>query len=424
MKHKPCLRRTLAFILLLFVFGLPISCTLLGSRPPDPVPAGAKPDLHLIAEAWDTIDRVYVDRSALKPRQMTYGAIRGMVDALGDTGHSQFLTPEMVKEERILTKGELEGIGAELRMKNNQVVIVAPIDGSPAQKAGLKPGDIILKVNGEDVSGLPLDQVVTRILGPKGTSAKLTVLRAATGQTEDIDIVRARIIIHSVTWHLLPGTTVAHLRIATFSKGVATDLRRALTDVERNGATELILDLRNNPGGLLDEAVFTTSQFLSGGNVVLEKNAAGKITAVPVESGGLALTQPMVALINGGTASGAEIVAGALQDAHRATLLGEKTFGTGTVLKQYPLSDGSALLLAVDEWLTPTGHVIWHHGIIPDVVVPLPSNATPLTPEREKGMAATDLRASGDEQLLRALQLLHRPKQAISLGEKLSVPLP
>jgi carboxyl-terminal processing protease len=363
-----------------------------------------------MAEAWNTIERVYVDKAAVKPEKMTYGAISGMVDSLGDTGHSRFLTPEMVKQELNLTKGELEGIGAELQMKNNQVVIVAPMDESPAQRAGLKPGDIILKVNGVDIGGLPLEQVVPLILGPSGTSVRLTILNPSSGHTSEVTIIRARVIIHSVTWYRLPGTPVVHLRIATFSKGVGTDLRKVLNDIKRDGATGLILDLRNNPGGLFDEAVSTASEFLASGNVVLEKDTAGRITAVPVESGGLALALPLVVLMNGGTASAAEIVVGALQDAHRATLVGEKTFGTGTVLREFPLTDGSALLLAIDEWLTPDGHVIWHRGIMPNVVVSLAPGVTPLIPEREKGMTSAELRASGDEQLLRALDFLIQPE--------------
>lgn len=411
MKHRLLHQWALISILMLLGSGIPAGCHFLNSRPPESMPPDAKPDFHLIAETWNTIERVYVDRTTVKPKQMTYGAIGGMVDSLGDTGHSRFLTPEMVKQERNQMKGELEGIGAELQMKNSQAVIVAPIDGSPAQRAGLKPGDIILKVNGEDVGGLPLEQVVSLILGPPGTLVRLTILNPKSGRTSEITIIRARIIIHGVTWHRLPGSTVVHLRIATFSKGITKDLRKALIDIERDGAKGLILDLRNNPGGLLNEAVSAASQFLASGNVVLETNAVGKTKPVPVESGGLALTVPLVGLINGGTASGAEIVAGALQDAHRATLVGEKTFGTGTVLQEFPLTDGSALLLAIEEWLTPAGNVIWHRGITPNLVVSLPDDVTPLISEQEKGMSVAELRASGDEQLLRALDLLVQPEK-------------
>jgi len=393
-----------------------VGCAILGCHllaaftPSDTIPPDAAPSFQLIAEAWNTVQRFYVDRTAVKPQLMTYGAISGMVDSLGDTGHSRFLTPEMVRQERNFSKGKLEGIGAEVQMKNNQVVVVAPLDDSPAQRAGLKPGDIILKVNEEDTSGLPLEQVVSRILGPPGTTVKLTILNPNTMRTVDIRIVRARITLHSVKWLRLPGTAVADVRIAAFNKGVSKDLKKVLTEIQEEKLTGLILDLRNNPGGLFDEAVATASQFLDTGNVLLEKDAMGKVMPVPAEPGGIATAIPMVVLINGGTSSGAEIVVGALQDAHRATLIGEKTFGTGTVLESFSLSDGSALMLAIREWLTPTGRVIWHRGVSPDEMVALPPEVAPLIPEKERGMTAAQLRASGDEQLLRALDLLSRPE--------------
>jgi carboxyl-terminal processing protease len=212
-----------------------------------------------------------------------------------------------------------------------------------------------------------------------------------------------------VTWQQLPGTTIAHLRITAFSQGISQELQKALTDIQKQGMTAVILDLRNDPGGLLDEAVNTASQFLSSGNVLEEKNAQGRITPVPVKPKGMATDLPMVVLINGGTASAAEITAGALQDAHRATLVGETTFGTGTVLNEFHLSDGSALLLATEEWLTPAGRVIWHKGIAPDVTVSLPANTAPLIPEAERGMTTDQLHASGDEQLLRAMDVLSPP---------------
>jgi len=401
----------LSFLAIGLIGGAIIGCGMLIAFAPDTIPASAESNFRLMAEAWNTIQRVYVDRNAVKPQLMTYGAISGMVDALGDTGHSRFLTPEMLKQERNLARGRFEGIGAEVQMKNGQLVIVAPIDGSPAQKAGLKPGNIILKVDDQDVSGLPLDQAVDRILGPAGTRVKLTILNLKTTTTKDVTLTRASITVQNVTWHPLPGTTAAHLRIATFSKGVAENLRKTLLTVEKERAAGLILDLRNNPGGLYDEAVSAASQFLSGGNVLLEKNALGKIKPIPVRSGGVATSLPVVVLINGGTSSGAEIVAGALQDAHRAKLIGEKTFGTGTVLETFSLSDGSALMLAIEEWLTPAGQVIWHHGISPDVVVPLPLETTPLLPVTERELTAEELRQSQDVQLLRALDMLFQEKE-------------
>ncbi len=389
--------------------GIVLACGLLAvSAPPDSIPPDAASGFRLMAEAWNTIQRVYVDRAAVVPKRLTYGAISGMVDALGDTGHSRFLTPEMVKNERGIIRGVFVGVGAELQMKHSQVVIAAPIDGSPAQRAGLRSGDIILKVNGELVSGLPLDQVVGRITGPVNTTVQLTIFTPGTGRTRDVPLVRTRITLHNVTWHRLPGTQVAHLRIASFSKDVTEDLRKTLLEIQHEGLSGVILDLRNNPGGLFDEAVGTASQFLARGDVLLEKDSTGKMMPIPVRGGGLALTIPLVGLINGGTASAAEIVAGALRDAHRAVLVGETTVGTGTLLEPFALSDGSGLLLATKEWLTPDGHLIWHKGITPDVAVPLPPDASILIPEAERGMTPAELHASGDAQLLGALDLLQK----------------
>ena len=379
--------------------------------PPDNVSSEAAPDFQLMAEAWNTIHESYVDRPAVQDQPLTYGAIGGMVDALGDTGHSRFLSPDMVQQEHEFTSGQFEGIGAYVEMKDGHVVIVAPMDGSPAQRAGLQPGDTILKVDGEDVSGLPIDQVIQRIMGPAGTSVTLTVLTPDTGQTRDVTLVRAQITLQNVVWQQLPGTQVAHVRIVAFSQGVTQDLRKALSDLQQQGMRGIILDLRSNPGGLLDEAVGTASQFLESGNVLLEKDAQGQVTPVPVQNGGLVPRLPMVVLINEGTASAAEIVSGALQDAGRAQLVGETTFGTGTVLNEFNLSDGSALLLATEEWLTPKGRVIWHQGIAPDVEVALPQGTSLLLPEQEAGMTAEQLQNSDDAQLLRALELLGQSAQ-------------
>jgi carboxyl-terminal processing protease len=248
--------------------------------------------------------------------------------------------------------------------------------------------------------------VIGRILGPAGTQVTLTVLTPDTGLTRDVTLTRAHITLHNVVWQRLPGTNVAHLRIVAFSKGVTDDLKQALTEIQQQGLTGIVLDLRNDPGGLLDEAVGVASQFLGSGNVLLEKDAQGKVTEVPVQKGGLALDTPLIVLVNEGTASAAEIVSGALQDAGRATLVGETTFGTGTVLNQFGLSDGSALLLATEEWLTPNGRLIWHQGIAPDEAVALPTGTAPVLPEAEAGMTPEQLQASGDAQLLRALELL------------------
>ena len=365
--------------------------------------------LDLVNQAYQIIQQHYVDRSAVQQTQLEYGAISGMVDALGDTGHSRFLTPQMVQEENNFTQGSYEGIGAEVAVNNNgQVVIVAPIDGSPAQAAGVKSGDIMLKVDGVDLTGLSLSDVVSKVVGPAGTQVTITLQDPGTGATRDVTITRAKITVQNVSWIMLPGTTIADVRIAAFSQGVTKDLRTALQQIQSQGATSIILDLRNDPGGLLDEAVGVTSQFLGSGNVLLVKNAQGQEKAVPVEPGGLALNMPMVVLVNQGTASAAEIVAGALQDAQRGTLIGQTTFGTGTVLNGFSLSDGSQILLATEEWLTPGGRVIWHKGITPDVSVSMANTVTPFVPEAGRAMTAAQLQSSQDAQLLKAIDELSK----------------
>jgi carboxyl-terminal processing protease len=226
------------------------------------------------------------------------------------------------------------------------------LDGSPAQKAGLRSGEIITGVNGRSLMGLNIMQVVRLISGPVGTRVTLTVFEPEGGKSREVTLKRAPIAIDNVRWKRLPGDGIVQLRIAGFNKGVTRDLRKALIGLSAHGARGIILDLRDNPGGLLDEAIGSTSQFLRKGNVLLERDSAGKITCVPVKPGGVATRIPMVVLVNGGTSSAAEIMAGALQDAGRAKILGRKTFGTGTVLSQFKLSDGSALLLAVKECFT------------------------------------------------------------------------
>jgi carboxyl-terminal processing protease len=376
--------------------------------PPSNVSSNSDAYFKLMAQAWNAIQSNYVDRSAVQPQKLTYGAISGMVDALGDTGHSRFLSPEMVKEDNNQTKGEFDGIGIEIESVNGQTVIVSPLDGSPAQKAGLKAGEIITKVNGNDISGLPVDQIVQQILGPAGTQVQLTILNPTTRNTREVTLTRARITIHNVTWQQVPGTSVADIRIAAFSQGVSADLEKVLAQVQQAKMTGIILDLRNDPGGLLDEAVGVSSQFLKSGDVLLEKDAKGNITPVPVRSQGPVTNLPMVVLVNQGTASAAEIVAGSLEVAHRAALVGETTFGTGTVLNQFALSDGSALLLATEEWLTPSGQTIWHKGITPQTVVQLPEGTNMLTPDALKALNMSQLQSSGDSQFLRALNLLNQ----------------
>jgi carboxyl-terminal processing protease len=368
------------------------------------LPSDAVSNFHLIASAWNIIDRYYVDRSAVTPQNLTYGAIAGMVDALGDTGHSTFLPPKLVKQLHGVERGQLKGVGLEVQVRNRQVVIVAPIDSSPAQHAGLRSGEIVLSVNGHAIAGMTLSDAIQLISGPVGTTVELGILNPETHHVRDVTLVRAEIKIHDVTWQQLPGTQIADVRIAGFDDDMSDELRNALREIQQQQLQGIVLDLRNNPGGVLDEAISVASQFLPGGNVLLVKDAQGKVTPVPVIPGGLATKLPMAVLINVGSASAAEIVAGALRDAHRGELIGETTFGTGTVLSEFPLPGGSALLLAIEEWLTPSGDSYWHKGITPQIEVDLATNAIPLVPAAIEGMTPEELQASQDAQLLKAIE--------------------
>jgi carboxyl-terminal processing protease len=374
-----------------------------------PSPNSATINLNLINEAYKAIEENYADRDTLKKTDMTYGAISGMVDSLGDTGHSRFLSPDMVESEKRSIEGEFEGIGALLNVNaDGNPVILAPMDDSPAQKAGLLPGDIIMAVNGEDVSHAALSEVVRRVLGPAGTKVTLTIRTPETDTVRDVTITRAKIVVKNITWQMLPGTNVAHIRIASYSQNVSKDLKNALQQAKDQGAKGIILDLRNNPGGLLNEATEVIGQFVKDGTALKVKDAQGTVRAIPAGRDGIATDIPMVVLINKGSASAAEITAGAIQDYKRAQLIGETTFGTGTVLNQFRLSDGSALLLATELWLTPNERVIWHQGIKPDVEVKLPTTISPSLPETERTLTAEDLKNIKDTQLLKGLETLQQ----------------
>jgi carboxyl-terminal processing protease len=329
-----------------------------------------------------------------------------MIQALGDEGHTIFLTPEELARQRTDISGKFTGIGAQLGIENTLPVIVAPFDGSPAAEAGIEAGDIIMEVNDEDVTTLPLNEIVNRIRGPEGTRVVLTVLHRDAGQSEDIAIVRGEIDVPAATWAMVPDTSVALIRLSQFSADARQDIVSAINGAKAAGATGLIIDVRNNPGGLLQQAIGVTSQFLTEGNVLQQEDANGQRQVFPLEPGGIATDIPLVVLINRGSASSSEIFAGAIQDHQRGTIVGETTFGTGTVLEPFILDDGSALMLGTSQWLTADGRLIRKHGIEPDVTVTMPLITDLVMPAELENMSETDIIGSDDKQFLKGLELL------------------
>lgn len=371
-------------------------------------PAGMGPEdreaVTLYAEALDKVQDDYVDQDAVDPKKQTYAAIEGMLDSLGDEGHTRFLTPKEVKENRAGLSGTYVGIGVQLEDRDGEAVIAAPIEGSPADQAGIETGDVVVAVNGESVRDAELTEIVDRVKGPEGTNVDLTVERDS--KEREFSLQRAEIRSPVASWAIIPGTDVAQVRLSSFSNDSASELRDALDEARVAGARRFVLDLRSNPGGRLDQAVEIAGIFLEPGNVIyIRQDASGEREKVEVEDGSEPLDAPMTVLVNEGSASSSEILAGALRDNDRATIVGAKTFGTGTVLSQFTLRDGSALLLGVSEWLTPNGDFIRESGIEPDVKVDLGKNGEPVTPTGAQDLSRREI-LEQDPQLRRALQEL------------------
>lgn len=396
-----CLMIMLAFGVGTVVGGITVATAVAQSNPDTPK------DFAVFWEAWAIIQAHFIDRDVLDTKELTYGAIQGLVTALGDDGHTTFLTPSALERQQSAMAGSFSGIGAQLGVKEGLPVIIAPIDDSPAAEAGIKPGDIILGVDGEDVTSLTLDEIVDKVRGPAGTEVVLTLLREGESSSIEVKLVRREIKVAAVSWTMVPGTKVALVRLNQFSATAKAEIVEAYKALKAAGAESLILDIRNNPGGLLTQAISVTSQFLKNGNVLQEENAQGRRRAFRVESGGVATEIPMVVLINPGSASSSEIFAGAIQDHERGQLIGETTFGTGTVLQTFTLEDGSALLLGTSQWLTADGRLIRKQGIKPDVEVVLPADGEFLTPTLVKALTADEVATSGDAQLLAGLKALN-----------------
>ena len=395
-------------ILIMAVFAAGAGLERLGALPGREVVAEVPQvaDFALIREAWDLLHTEYVGAQELDSKALAYAAINALAEATGDTGHTRFLTPAEREEARQNLSGSFVGIGVQVDTDEDAVRIVDVFADSPAQRAGLQRGDLILEVDGASTADTPLDVIVQRVRGPEGTEVRLSIQR--TGQAEPLDVVvtRAKIERPAVSWTLVPGSTIADIRLEQFQSGAGDEFKAALTAAQAAGATGAVIDLRGNPGGYVDEARAIVSQFLRDGVVYQTRDARGDVNPNDVIEGGVAFDLPIVVLVDAGTASSSEITAGALQDAGRAQVVGVKTFGTGTVLGEFALTDGSALRIGTVEWLTPEGRRIWHEGITPDVIVELPPDVFPLAPDDVSASTTAELAATNDAQLLKALELM------------------
>ena len=341
-------------------------------------------------EAWSIVqEEFYGDIPA--EDQRVYGAIRGMVSAFGDQ-NTAFIDPDRASLLQEDASGSFEGIGAAVQLDElGRLIIAEPFAGRPAAEAGLLRGDVVLEVDGKPLRGLSLYESVLLIRGPANTPVVLKILRKGEPEPLNIEVVRAKIEIEVVESELLEGN-IGYVKLSEFSSGASNKLGRAITELRQQGAEKLILDLRDDPGGYLSESVSVASLFLQEGVVVREKRKGNQEDQV-YEAGGphLAADLPLIVLINRGSASASEIVAGALKDHSRAILIGEQSFGKGTVQLPHTLSDGSELRVTIAQWLTPNGSFIHKEGIVPDIVV-----------ERSQ----EDFLAGRDPQLDRAVEYL------------------
>lgn len=343
-------------------------------------------DFGLFWDAWNKVGEKYVGKP--DTQKMVYGAISGMISALGDP-YSAFMEPNFSKNFLEDLSGEIQGIGAEISLKDKQLIVVSPLSDSPAQKAGLKPNDQILKIDEEQTEGLSLDEAISKIRGKAGTKVKLAIIRDDWKEPQIFEITRAKIIIKSVEWQV-KDNNIAYIKITQFGDDTMDLLRQAVGDINKKQLKTVILDVRHNPGGYLDAAVEVTSLFLKEGVVVKEQYKDGHIEETKTKKQPETFDGKILVLINDGSASASEIVAGALQDAGRAILIGQKTFGKGSVQELEELKQGAALRLTVAKWLTPKGRSIDNAGIEPDVKVDL---------------SEEDQKAGRDPQLDKALEL-------------------
>jgi carboxyl-terminal processing protease len=345
-------------------------------------------ELRTFSEVLTQVQKNYVDETKVK--DLVQGAIRGMLSTLDP--HSAYMTPEMYKEMQVETKGEFGGVGIQIGVKDNRLAVIAPIEGTPAYRAGIKAGDFITRVNDEPTKDLTLMDAVQKMRGPKGTKVNLTIQRDGTADPLQFSLVRDTIKIESVKSKVLEN--IGYVRLTQFQEATGRDLSKALKQFKEQKIHSTILDLRNNPGGLLTAAVEVSEQFLPNGKlVVYTKGRESKKDEWFAKGKDQMEDAPMIILVNEGSASASEIVAGALQDYGRAVIVGTTSFGKGSVQTILPLGDGSGLRLTTAKYYTPKGRSIQSTGITPDIVVKPQPPATVAKVESKAGEKDADGKA-------------------------------
>lgn len=329
---------------------------------------GQTPGVNVVDEAWSVIFHDYVDKSKLDPTALSQATVKAMLQTLNDP-HTEYIDPETYQLAMSSLHGTFQGIGAQVGTKDKQIIIIAPVPGSPAEKAGIQAGDAILEINGKPTSDMSLEQVVLSIRGPKGTTASLLVFHQGEPKPVKIDVVRADINLATVEFSM--KGEFAYIQISSFSERTNDELTPVINDLTNKAAKGIILDLRSNPGGILQVVAEVASHFLKEGVVVKVIDNEGKETTSSLVSGETVTDLPMVVLVNNYSASGSEVLSGALQDYGRATIAGTTTFGKGSVNILRQLSDGSGIYITTARWYTPKGRLIEGKGLDPDIVLNL-----------------------------------------------------
>ncbi|KPK42195.1 MAG: hypothetical protein AMJ78_03300 [Omnitrophica WOR_2 bacterium SM23_29] len=369
--------------------------------------------LEIFSDAISVIRSDYVDN--VESKELIYGALKGMIQSLDK--YSEFMDPDTYDEMKVETEGEFGGIGIEIAIKDELLTVIAPIEDTPAHKVGLKAGDRIVKINEEITRGITLLEAVKKLRGKPGTQVSVMILRETEGKLLDFTITRDIIKVKSIRQAKVLEDRIGYIKLSLFQEHSAKDLDDAIAELEKEGLDSLILDLRNNPGGLLNVAVDVAAKFLPPGKLIVYTK--GKIKRQNMEfkarDKNSRVEYPLVVLVNNGSASGSEIVAGAIQDHKRGIVLGTKTFGKGSVQTVIPLADGSAIRLTTSKYYTPNGRSIHGEGIIPDIIVeyeePKKEEAKPKTEEifekiEQEPQPPVVKKEGYDNQLLRAIDVI------------------